>query len=178
MMTKQGKNAVVCSHCQHENRAGALICSRCHRLMVAPGGSNGTVQLNEADMAAVEAQATVTTSRAVADGRIQEVRLRVTGYDHVLAAPLHTGTLMLGREDASRAIYPDIDLSPFEASKNGISRCHAILRREDDALYVQDLNSSNGTFINERPISPNEPHRLYHGDVLRLGKLRLELALR
>jgi len=178
MMTEQQKSIVICNHCEHENRAGALICSRCNRLIVTPGAANKTVRLSKEEATNLTKRSTAELKAIKVDGRIHEVRLRVAGYHQVITAPLTTGTLMLGREDPTRDIFPDIDLTPFEASKNGISRCHAILRRENDALYVQDLNSSNGTFINERPTKPNHPHRLYHGDVLRLGKLQLELALR
>jgi pSer/pThr/pTyr-binding forkhead associated (FHA) protein len=176
MMTEPRKNVQICNHCQHENLMGALICAKCNRLIVSPGATNKTVRLSKEEAVAMTQQVMTTGAEASEYGRIQEIRLRVAGYHHVIIAPLNTGILMLGREDVTRAIYPDVDLTPFEASQNGISRCHAIIRREEDALYVQDLNSANGTFINERPTKPNHPHRLYHGDVLRLGKLQLEVA--
>src|SRR5687768_11051997 len=42
----------------------------------------------------------------------------------------------------------EIDLSPQGGYQAGVSRKHAIIRRRDDALYIQDLKSTNGTRIN------------------------------
>ena len=47
-----------------------------------------------------------------------------------------------------------------------VSRRHARLSREDDAVYLVDLGSRNGTFVNGLPV---KSARLALGDVLRLG---------
>ena len=43
--------------------------------------------------------------------------------------------------------------------------------RRDDAFYVEDLGSLNGTFLNRRRIE--EPSKLENGDELQIGKYRL-----
>lgn len=48
-----------------------------------------------------------------------------------------------------------------------ISRFHCQVRRENDRLIVEDLGSTNGTYVNEVRIS--EPHFLSVGDVVRVG---------
>ena len=47
-----------------------------------------------------------------------------------------------------------------------VSRNHAILSILDGQLYVKDLDSSNGTFINDRRIAGNESNRLQAEDTL------------
>ncbi|MEP6720133.1 MAG: FHA domain-containing protein [Variovorax sp.] len=47
-----------------------------------------------------------------------------------------------------------------------VSRHHAELIVEDDATWVRDLGSSNGTFVNGRQV---QRQALYHGDVIRVG---------
>lgn len=42
-----------------------------------------------------------------------------------------------------------------------------------NGYQVTDLNSTNGTFINEQPLTPNTPRSLNAGDVIRIGSLRL-----
>jgi pSer/pThr/pTyr-binding forkhead associated (FHA) protein len=51
-----------------------------------------------------------------------------------------------------------------------VSRNHALLVRRDDGLYIDDLGSLNGTYVNRRRI---ESHRLEHGDEIQVGKYKL-----
>lgn len=39
----------------------------------------------------------------------------------------------------------------------GISRKHLMIQIKNDQVFLTDLDSSNGTFINEEKINPNEP---------------------
>jgi pSer/pThr/pTyr-binding forkhead associated (FHA) protein len=48
-----------------------------------------------------------------------------------------------------------------------VSRRHARIRREPDGLHLEDLGSSNGTFVNHRRIHGSV--RLREGDVLAIG---------
>jgi len=50
-----------------------------------------------------------------------------------------------------------------------VSRRHATLRQDGPLLYVEDLGSTNGTFVNERRISDHEPVLVRPGDSLRFG---------
>ena len=46
------------------------------------------------------------------------------------------------------------------------SRLHALLSVREDGVYVSDLDSSNGTYLNGRKI---EKAQLHHRDVIRVG---------
>ena len=54
-----------------------------------------------------------------------------------------------------------------------ISRRHCLLRPSVNGLFVTDLGSRNGTFVNEQRIE--EETLLQPGDVLRLGPLSLKI---
>ena len=54
-----------------------------------------------------------------------------------------------------------------------VSRRHLRLAAAGDQFYVEDLNSSNGTFLNEQRLSPFEPARLDYGAKVALGDLVL-----
>lgn len=54
--------------------------------------------------------------------------------------------------------------------EDSVSRLHAAFVWRDAALYVEDLGSSNGTFVNGRRI--DAPCRIKPGDVVRFGALR------
>jgi pSer/pThr/pTyr-binding forkhead associated (FHA) protein len=51
-----------------------------------------------------------------------------------------------------------------------VSRNHALLVQRRDGLYIDDLGSLNGTYVNRRRI---ESHRLQNGDELQVGKYKL-----
>ena len=66
-------------------------------------------------------------------------------------------------------IPPDIDVAGFPDSEV-VSRVHADLRIEGDAYYIEDVGSSNGTYVNHAPLFPGNRHRLRAGDRIGLGK--------
>lgn len=50
-----------------------------------------------------------------------------------------------------------------------ISRQHAKITFEDNKAYIKDLNSTNGTYLNNERIEPNKKYRLRDGDILNLS---------
>jgi hypothetical protein len=84
----------------------------------------------------------------------------------------------LGRVSEAQPIMPDIDLTPYQAYANGVSRLHAVLKREGKRVFVMDLGSSNGTYLNGKRLTPNTDQTLNHGDMLALGKLKIQILLK
>jgi diguanylate cyclase (GGDEF)-like protein len=70
--------------------------------------------------------------------------------------PVEAAPLLLGRDD-------DCDIPLTDPS---VSRRHAQLRPAEDGCYAIDLDSKNGTFVNDEPITVR---RLRDGDYLRVG---------
>lgn len=66
-------------------------------------------------------------------------------------------------------IPPDIDVSGLPNSEI-VSRVHADIRVEGDAYFIEDVGSSNGTYINHSPLPKGNRHRLRTGDRISLGK--------
>ncbi|MEM7594311.1 MAG: FHA domain-containing protein, partial [Cyanobacteria bacterium P01_A01_bin.83] len=66
-------------------------------------------------------------------------------------------------------IPPDIDVAGFPDSEV-VSRVHADIRIEGDAYFIEDVGSSNGTYINHAPLLQGNRHRLRTGDRIALGK--------
>jgi DNA-binding response OmpR family regulator/pSer/pThr/pTyr-binding forkhead associated (FHA) protein len=84
--------------------------------------------------------------------------------------------VIIGRIDKNKTQQPDIDLGPYGAEAEGVSRQHVALHSENDFLMVTDLQSGNGTTLNNVRLEANKPHILKNHDVLYLG--RMEIAIR
>jgi pSer/pThr/pTyr-binding forkhead associated (FHA) protein len=74
-------------------------------------------------------------------------------------------SLRAARETIGRE--PDSDLFLDDVT---VSRRHAVIERAQDGLYIVDLESLNGTYVNRRRI---ERHRLSDGDEVQVGKFKL-----
>lgn len=84
------------------------------------------------------------------------------------AFPLTSERSVIGRNSSTKNIVNDIDLTKYDTKKI-ISRRHAMIQRKNDQFLLYDLNSRNGTFVNGKRISPQEPHVLKPGDVVEFG---------
>jgi serine/threonine protein kinase len=83
----------------------------------------------------------------------------------------------IGRKHKSQPIVPDIDLSPFKAFEWGISRLHASVSVHEDELTITDIGSSNGTWHAGKRLLVNYPYKLVHGDIVYLGKLKIQFLI-
>jgi len=88
------------------------------------------------------------------------------------------GEMLLGRTPNGQDALPSIDLTPFNAVEWGVSRRHGVLTNDGTALSYYDLNSENGSVLNDKPLSGREPVRVTSGDTLYLGHLRGTILLR
>ncbi|MDI6822660.1 MAG: FHA domain-containing protein [Actinomycetota bacterium] len=77
--------------------------------------------------------------------------------------PLGNG-LTIGRS-------PDNDIV---LANSFVSHIHARVLEKNGAYFIEDLNSTNGTFLREKRIS--KPAQLKSGDRIRIGKTLLEFV--
>ena len=85
--------------------------------------------------------------------------------------------ILLGRRLGGTRGQAYLDLEDYGAFDKGVSRTHAKIVRDDDSFFVEDLGSSNGTFVNGTPIGANKTFSLDNGDELRLGDLKMTVYL-
>src|SRR5574341_775854 len=87
------------------------------------------------------------------------------------------GEVALGRSHESNEGVV-IDMGELaDAEQLGVSRRHALLRPSDTKLYILDLESTNGTWLNNYSIGVNMPYSLSNGDLLRLGRLEFVVKI-
>jgi hypothetical protein len=54
-----------------------------------------------------------------------------------------------------------------------ISRCHARISYQQNQFYIEDMNSLNGTKLNDVTLTAFQPIKLNSGNILTLGKVKL-----
>lgn len=88
---------------------------------------------------------------------------------------LHRGraSVVLGRKRDETIEEEFIDLSGYQAYSLGVSRQHARIDYGSGAYTVEDLGSSNGTWLNGNRLEPNRTYTLRRGDHLQLGELMM-----
>jgi len=99
--------------------------------------------------------------------QIQTANLLHLQSNTTIELPSDLDVVHLGKPNGQ--IPPDIDVSGFPDSEV-VSRVHADIRIEGDAYYVEDVGSSNGTYVNHTPLVRGNRHKLRTGDRIVLGK--------
>ena len=77
-----------------------------------------------------------------------------------------TDVMSIGRDKGNSIVVDD----PL------VSRVHCKVRRIRTAWYVEDVGSRNGTWVNDKALSPGKAVRLNPDDVIKLGG-RIEISL-
>jgi len=83
--------------------------------------------------------------------------------------------MVMGRKTNPRDRKVDIDFTPFAHRDHGVSRYHSYIQVVDNRISITDFNSTNGTYVNGESLKPSRPHRLRHGDNIRLGNLEFKV---
>lgn len=166
---------IRCPGCGHREFVGTIFCTECGTRLVhlssAPTIDVDRKSLNHA----------VITKPTTPDGPLLDagavIGLREIETGDILSL-IGRISFTLGRAKNTQAILPDVDLTEYNAYDSGVSRIHAELQISDNNIYIIDLDSSNGTLINGRFIEAQRPFPVRHGDVIQLGRLRLQLISR
>ena len=167
----------VCPVCSYENPHGALICAKCYHLLVEVKGDQIDSTLanvtSTADTRILPSRRPIDTSTL--SGNI--VVMHFDDFDKPLVVYVSQQTI-LGRRTSDPTVQPRIDLTPYGAVAKGISRVHVMLRRTESGLTIEDLASSNGTWVNGARIPAYTRTVLKSGDHVLLGELAFDIYFR
>jgi hypothetical protein len=84
--------------------------------------------------------------------------------------------IILGRFDSTLNYRPTVDLSEHHAAQLGVSRLHAEISYEKAAYWVQDLESKNGTWVNNTKLLVGQKMPISHRDSLRIGHFMIQVG--
>lgn len=83
----------------------------------------------------------------------------------------------IGRWDADNGVFPDVDLDAHDPEAK-VSRRHARIVYDHGKYLIEDLGSTNGTFVNRgRRLIPGNAHILNDGDEIIVGKTFLRFCI-
>ena len=146
-----------CPECGFVNGEGANSCQKCGAFLAGVGeSSDATTAQYELDDESGELKP-VDPERATEGGVLV---IRAGGGRAGETFELSGERIAIGRSPEADVFLDDVT----------VSRNHALLVRRRDGLYLDDLGSLNGSYVNRHRI---ESHKLQAGDELQIGKYKL-----
>jgi hypothetical protein len=164
---------IICPNCQHKEISGALFCSQCGAQLVAAASPNSQKD-PMTKISSHTKQKTNPKPAPPAEAGGARISLHLVESGQILPMA-ERKEFSLGRVAEGQPIMPDIDLTPYKAYENGVSRLHAMLKLVNNQVAIMDLGSSNGTYVNGNRLVTNAVHLLNHGDMIHLGKLKIQI---
>ncbi|MFQ5594975.1 MAG: protein kinase [Anaerolineae bacterium] len=86
--------------------------------------------------------------------------------------PIRGETMLVGRRSQPEELVPDLDLAFYDPDAY-VSRRHATITHNDQRYEIVDLDSDNGTFVNDGRLAAGEKRVLRNGDRIRVGRVVL-----
>lgn len=76
---------------------------------------------------------------------------------------LQDGTISIGRSSDNDYLVADKTASSY----------HARIFTYLNASYIEDLDSTNGTYLNGKPV---QKHTVHPGDIIRIGRMKFKIS--
>lgn len=169
---------ILCPNCHNKELPGAYFCSECGTQLMSLEFLNTRMinkpldGVNGIDLGLNSVQ----TRKVIQKQKDPSISLHLVESGKVIHLS-EKKDFTLGRAVEGQSILPEVDLSPFDAFSQGVSRMHVSLRIMNGDVYAMDLGSSNGTKINGQKIVPHVEYSISHGDLITLGRLKVQVLL-
>lgn len=166
---------IICPSCQHPNIAGSAFCENCGAQLaqVSPAPPASTPAPQSPALPVISAPSAPAPTGLPASMNMVSGRFVIQETQVSLPIPSGKQEIVLGREDPVSGVFPDIDLDPHGGHEAGVGRRHARLILKSGQLYLEDLDSVNGTAVNRQRLAAHQLAPLKSGDEIRLGKMAL-----
>jgi hypothetical protein len=164
---------IKCSVCQAKYPENTLFCEECGAYLLG-GDAAETDPLAVGEITLMEREETIEVPEEEVVSPVS-LKLSILDSGRDMELPL-TKEVNIGRLDPASASFPDVDLTSDGGPAKGVSRRHAKITRRGSEVFIEDLGSINGTFLNRKKLTPYFPQALKTGDELQLGKLILRVS--
>ena len=186
---------ITCDRCKTENLDGSQYCDECGAPLRPNGrpsssnpvrpvngaegrnGNHAPTQAGQPEFAAGRVSAGLSFS-GLRSGTKPHARLVIEkGRSSGKQFMLSDTEAQIGRWDADGGIFPDVDLDTDDPEAK-VSRRHARITLSNGQYFLEDLGSTNGTFINRgKRLPPGQRQALCDGDEIIVGKTFLRFHI-
>jgi hypothetical protein len=167
----------TCPACNCDNLYGALLCHNCSTLLERPIDLSADTTL--ASTALVHgSNDSVPMLSPEASNRLATQEIKLIFDVSVCMVIQVPSPVILGRRSLNTTSQPQIDLTPYGGFERGISRLHAVIKPHSTGFIIEDLDSSNGTWLNHTRLQPYVPNPLQFGALVKLGTLEFRVHFR
>ncbi|MFT7585791.1 MAG: pSer/pThr/pTyr-binding forkhead associated (FHA) protein [Cellvibrionaceae bacterium] len=163
-----------CNECGQEEMAGTMFCSMCGASLIELEGKQAVAAVaSEPEPPSLMGQS---DNSKLAQSEIVLI-IPTSGRRLYLKT---TQEIYVGRSSDGSLHNPEINLELDGGGDLGVSRNHAMLKPDEQGggMVVLDLNSTNGTFLNQYRLPPELPYPLKNGDEVQFGNLLVHVFLR
>ena len=167
-----GLDFLLCPECQKQNSIIADTCVYC-------GASLERRRREPISTKELDKGPELETRAGLCEEHLKELpsgalALVVIDEDEPIVVP-NPESIVLGRI-ANIEDIPNVDISLYSNLGHGISRKHARITKEQGKYMIEDLGSTNGTWVNRQRLMPGKPHELHSGDMVVLGAFPLTVC--
>lgn len=162
------ENVKLCPSCQFANTLANSACERCGAPLVALLPARITVPVPESLIKSLPSSEQ-SLPKPLPDTK-DMMAIYLVGQEKPILIKGDVKRISFGRISPGET-NPTVDLTPFDAHLFGVSRLHAIIHRTDNGCYLQDLGSTNGTWLKDKRLIANKLYAIDSGDMIRLGQL-------
>ncbi len=159
---------IKCSVCTFENPEGSISCMTCGQNL----DQHNTLTTRSLPK---ETEAISLDNHTAHVGKLPEKGIAVyVGESKEPLIIVARDRLTLGRRK-DMPVSDLVDLTAYDAYRKGVSRNHAVLTYKDNRLYIHDVGSVNGTWLNGQRLKSYELYALQPGTPVALGQLTIHI---
>jgi hypothetical protein len=176
------ESGVFCPACKMRNEIGAIVCTYCNTPLPSKEDRQKTrIFRNIREVTGTLPDSFDEFLDAPLQNRERFMDFEIPSKGVVLinledgqpVAMLEEKAFILGRASAEiKTQEPLVDLASL-GMDYGISRTHAMIRQTKDGYQITDLDSSNGTWLENERLVPQRPYAVDSGDRIRMGRLNM-----
>jgi len=164
---------IFCPVCKRKNSADATQCAYCGSALLRQPQSFTTRQITKApDISQSRGSLCADRLEKVSD---HGIAFFIANEKEPVIIESFT-QIFIGRQAQGTAVL-SLDLTKYDGEEHGVSRQHAQIIHEDGVFTLIDLSSTNGTWLNQRRLTPGRPYQLHNDDQILVGQLPLTVCL-
>lgn len=165
---------ITCQECGHEEMSGTMFCSMCGASLVELEGKRAIL-----DSAPEPEPPSLVGQSEGSQENYSEIVFIIPTSGRRLVFEI-TQDIYIGRSADGSLHNPEVNLELDGGGVLGVSRNHAVFKPDEQGvgMVVTDLNSTNGTFLNQYRLPPELPYPVKNGSEIQFGNLLVHVFLK